>query len=296
MSTDRSGFRYETRDLNRQEKLKLNTILLDLGKSYQTEHTLVMLLQDFIYSRVSPSALAEYYKGAHVVFNDGGSIYSELKQFAEAPEIQNFYRYAKDSIVPKNQRKTPHKLTSHYSVAAGFPTNDENDYPQIGIDLTTGGHILFGLVPDEDGSRANGCTFVQTEGYGFQDVGAVAMHGWGFLVSASGNGNTGLLGYSPHSEKEKKEIREQERNNIPYEQLIFEARMPPFDWQPIQQKLANYQVLSPRQDKLVQFLFESGLEQDEFERNVDPNLNINVEIEYRCPKTGSSIIYVRKSL
>lgn len=296
MPTDRSGFRYETRDLTRNEKLKLNTILRELRKSHAIEHTFVMLIQDFIYQRISPSALAEYYKGAHIVFNDNGTIYAELSQFVESPDIQNYYRYAKDSNVPKNQRRAPHKLSSHYTVGGGFATNDENDFPQIGIDLSTGGHILFGLVPDDDGLRAGGNTFIQTEAYGFQNVGAVAMHGWGFLVSATGNGNSGILGYSPHSEKERKEIREHEANQHPYEQLIFDARMPPFDWQPVQQKLENYQAIHPRQDKVVQYLFESGLEQEEFELSIDPQIDINVEIEYRCPSTGANVIYVRKRM
>lgn len=294
MATDRSGFRYQTRDLTRSEKLKLNMMVLDLKNHYPIEHTFLMLIQDFIYTRICPSALAEYYKGAHVVFNDQGVIYTELRQFASAPETTSYYRYAMDTDVPNEQRQQPYQLSSHYMVSLGFPTGDEVEYPQIGIDLPTGGHILFGLVPDEDGTRANGNTFVQTKGFGFQSYRSMTMLGWGTLACAVDQGSIGLLGYSPHSEKQRKEIREHERDGIPYEQLIFEARMPPFDWEPLKQRIQNSAVMSVRQDVIVRFLLESGLEEAEFENYIDPNKDMVVDIEYRCPRTGDERIYSRR--
>lgn len=293
MATDRSGFRYQTRDLSRNEKIKLNMILLDLRNKYPTEYSFVMIIQDHIYTRISPSALAEYYKGAHIVFNDKGKIYAELRQFAVAPETTSFYRYAKDSQIPKSERHQPFQLSSHYTVATGYPSGDENDYPQYGIDLPTGGHILFGLVPDENGVRANGNTFVQTEGYGFQNLRSVAMHGWGFVMSVTGMGNTGLLGCSPHTESCKREIREHERDHIPYEQLLFEARMPPFDWGAVRHRVANFRNIDKRQDTVVKHFLESGLEESEFEHYVDPDHKVKVDVEYRCPRTGGKRIYLR---
>ena len=293
MATDRSGFRYQTRDLSRSEKLKLNMIQLDLRKKHLTEYNFVMLIQEHIYTRISPSALAEYYKGAHMVFDDQGKIYSELRQFATAPETTSFYRYSKGTQIPREQWHEPYQLSSHYTVADGFPTGDENEYPQYGIDLPTGGHVLFGLVPDEFGIRANGGTFVQIEGYSFQYQQADAVLGVGGIMSVTHEGNIGLLGVSPHSEKKKREIREQEADAIPYEQLIFEARVPPYDWQPIHQRIMRSPIAGGRQDLVVKYLFESGLEESEFEQYVDPSQKFNVDIEYQCPRTGTMRIYLR---
>lgn len=296
MPTDRSGFRYETRDLSRKEKLKLNTILLDLRKSHMSEHELVMLIQDCIYSRVSPSALAEYYKGAHVVFADQGDIYQELRSLAENSDMVYWYRYAKDSKVETAKRNQPCQLSNLYTVAAGYDTADEAEFPQIGVDLSTGGHLIFGIVPDAAGKRNQGNTFVQTVGVGFANNCTINLNGWGFLLGSQHEGNTGLLGYSPHSERAGREIRELEREAIPYEQLIFEARIAPFDWSQIQRRLDKTFKQYKSVVSLVQFMLESGLEEEEFEQYVDPQCNYDVELEYICPRSGQRRIYVRKRL
>jgi|GEM_PF-5853291 len=296
MPTDRSGFRYETRDLSRKEKLKLNTILLDLRKSYISEHELVMLIQDCIYSRISPSALAEYYKGAHVVFADNGDIYQELRTLSEQSDMTYWYRYAKDSTLETAKRLQPCQLSNLYTVACGYDTADEAEFPQIGVDLSIGGHLLFGIVPDAAGKRSQGNTFVQTVGIGFSNVSTINFNGWGFLLGAQHEGNTGLLGYSPHSERYRREIRELEREAIPYEQLIFEARIAPFDWSQIQRRLDRTFKQQKSVSMLVQFLLESGLEEEEFEQYVDPHCNYDVELEYLCPRSGQRRIYVRKRL
>lgn len=67
--------------------------------------------------------------------------------------------------------------------------------------------MLFGLIPPKQKGQTadpnSGHSFVQTEMYGFQTFyNTYPGHGLGFIRSAIGYGNSGILGYSARSEKQ----------------------------------------------------------------------------------------------
>ena len=113
--------------------------------------------------------LIEFYRGAHIVFQDSGNFYMDLLNMGAGSLME---------------RRTTTRQTSHYSQKDNYDVSIEDNMPQQGLDLFKG-HILFGVIPNRMGplNPLSGNTFVQTEMFGFQNIWARLGHLWGWLVS-----------------------------------------------------------------------------------------------------------------
>jgi len=222
-------------------------------------YEVLKLLKLRILKNLGNNTLIQFWKGAHIVFKDNGSVYKQLLQKGGAIAARkedgsiktktefagmtstNYFGFGSSTHEQRRgsmMARRPgaeFKETSHYPETVGGP-------PQYGIDMpeAIGGHLLFGLTPDGD-------TFVQTEGAGFQNFdqgftqhlkgfatvkGAMQAPvptlkytgGWfpsvprpGLTWKGSPKGTqTGIAGYSSHSEAEgvHSEIREHDNGNF----------------------------------------------------------------------------------
>lgn len=194
---DKSGNTVPDQKLGKEELSQLISIKQTLQKAPEHE-SLLYDLEMRVRRNLGMVGFQQFYRGGHIVFNDSGEVYQSIVK-------------AHGALM--KARYTAKKQTSHYNAKDGFDTSIEASTPQMGVDLPSplNGHILIGIVPSKTGKSdsGGGNTFVQTEMYGFQDVyNSVVGHGIGFVVSATGYGNSGLVGYSPNSEKQNREIRE----------------------------------------------------------------------------------------
>jgi hypothetical protein len=192
---DRSGARVRSEPLNKQELPKLMEVKTQLRKTPAYEDMLVFL-EARVRERLGIVGFQQLYRGGHIVLNDGGDVYRELQR--------RWGRLGSPRLTTKRQ-------TSHYTASDGYDVSIEATTPQIGVDLPSplAGHILYGIVPPRTKNDDSGDTFVQTEMFGFQNFwNTYVGHGKGYITSVTGYGNSGLVGYSPYSEKQGKEIRE----------------------------------------------------------------------------------------
>ncbi|MGR5284211.1 DUF4157 domain-containing protein [Vibrio maritimus] len=165
-----------------QERAREILASVKSGPNKSTPHyNILNLLRIRILRKLGNDSLTQFWKGAHIVFKDNGSVYQQLlalggpiaakkangsiknkTEFAGSTS-SNYFGWGAST---QEQRRgsmmarrpgTDFRETSHYPSTVGGP-------PQYGVDMpeAIGGHLLFGLTPDGD-------TFVQTEGAGFQN-------------------------------------------------------------------------------------------------------------------------------
>ncbi len=193
--------------------------------------TILNLLTARIGNQLGPAVVDQFYRGAHIVFNDQGAVFRQVFQAGVTGGIAQFRgRSASEWLFRQTVPQTPNNLapatdrnggmgarrpelgqTSHYTADA---------MPQLGIDLPAPftGHILIGLVPHDPTNRETagiqGDTFVQTEMYGFRTLyDKYIGHVQGFLWNATRKLQSGLVGYSNHSEKNGSDIREHDNDH-----------------------------------------------------------------------------------
>ncbi|MEM6828907.1 MAG: hypothetical protein AAF551_00225 [Bacteroidota bacterium] len=210
--------------LSKKQEQQVDTIFQKLENEDAAYLNIMIYLHNQIGKRIGKAAVDEYYRGAHVIFKDGGKVYDDVMKLGKSiarlqknkkndykvenlratgktanPDIDVFNggMYKRDALDGQNE-------TSHYN-RKGFDNNKERY--QIGIDLpgkVSWGHILVGIVPK--GFKNAGQTFIQTEAYGFQTPTRTGLHGTGWLankgITQQTGTQSGLVGQSPHSEKE----------------------------------------------------------------------------------------------
>jgi Domain of unknown function (DUF4157) len=214
---DAQGNKVRHKALSFQERDTLTRIQRVIqGTPYET---VLNFLHAEVLSRCGKPAVSEFYKGAHIIFNDAGAVYNQLFQLAQpiaTYRAQTWGEWLTGTAVPQTpdnlkpstggggglgRRTAGTTETSHYGDAQpGTP-----EKIQLGIDLPSPcqGHILVGIVPNlPHYGRQAGCTFVQTEMYGFLTYydkyighlgGAIKNKFWAL--------QSGLVGTSTHSEK-----------------------------------------------------------------------------------------------
>jgi hypothetical protein len=203
----------------------LNIWAVIAGTAYAN---ILQYLENRILNHLSQGVLDEFYRGAHIIFDDDGQVYRDVfalgqtvgkfrdqtwsEWFSDTPVAQT-----PDNLLPSTTRgpgmgsRRPEKSqTSHYS---------QDALPQLGIDLPgqLSGHILVGMVPNDPyryGDSA-GHSFVQTEMFGFKTF---TDHYWGhakgYFWNVTGSHQSGLVGFCKYSEKSQTEIREQDNPHI----------------------------------------------------------------------------------
>lgn len=201
-------------------------------------------LEQRIIGHLGVAVLAQFYKGAHIVFADDGAVYHEVFRLARpvgkfrAPTWGERWRgtavaETPDNLLPSTTsgeglgaRRPERRETSHYS---------QDALPQLGIDLPAplSGHLLVGLVPNDPYryGDSSGHTFVQTEMFGFKTFyDHYVGHGQGFFWNFVASHQSGLVGYCKYSEKSGTEIREQDNAHILQGRFVGQA--------PVQRKIA----------------------------------------------------------
>jgi len=186
-------------------------------------------IEDRILQSLGADVLVQFYRGAHIIFNDNGDVYRGVFERGK-PVAKLRPQTWSEWFVGEQVAATPLNLGPAKKGGAGLgarrPERSETSHyiqdalPQLGIDLpgNLSGHILVGLVPnvaDQYGSSA-GHTFIQTEMYGFKTVyDHYVGHGRGFFWNYVASHQSGLVGYCKYSEKNRTEIREQDNPHRP---------------------------------------------------------------------------------
>jgi len=210
-----------------------------LQKQAPVHFAILNFVEDTIISKLGLGANLEFWKGAHIVFSDQGSMYNQLKVMGDPIATKkpdgsiknktefvgltsfNYFGFGGSTQDQRDgkmmERRPGTKETGHYANTLGGP-------PQYGIDLPESikGHLLFGLTGDGD-------TFVQTEGAGFQSFwegtvahGAGALTVRGYTLGSKRGMQTGMVGNSMHSEDPtvQTEIREHDNSNLPWNAFL----------------------------------------------------------------------------
>jgi Domain of unknown function (DUF4157) len=234
-AVDRSG-KLVSEGLSTQEGQAVQAVFQAIqGTAYER---ILDALETRILHHLGNAALAQFYRGAHIVFQDDGQVYRDVFELGRPVgkfRNQGWGEWWRDEAVAETPGNLLPATTRGPGLGARRPERRETSHygqdalPQLGIDLPgqLSGHVLVGIVPNDPyqhGTSA-GHTFVQTEMYGFKNFSDHYLgHGQGFFWNFVASHQSGLVGYCKYSEKSGTEIREQDNPHVL--QARFAGRSP----------------------------------------------------------------------
>ncbi|MFN6485359.1 MULTISPECIES: DUF4157 domain-containing protein [unclassified Nostoc] len=226
--------------LTRTQKQDLATRKQTLSQHHRTHYDILTYIEQQVSNAFGRTGINEFYRGAHIIFNDDALIYDRLFSKAKSLAARNpnqrvrrpnhvmdkstaagsagqatlDYLVSDGNNIPSDAQLTQQELssgkmfkrragtkeTSHYGSQQEIAAADPQR-PQLGIDFPL---AVKGHLLFGVVPNGNGGfnTFVQTEGAGFQNLREhVQEHGKGAIWNKLGSWQTGLIGNSTASEK-----------------------------------------------------------------------------------------------
>ncbi|MFW9259448.1 DUF4157 domain-containing protein [Nostoc sp. CALU 546] len=222
------------------QKQDLATRKRILSRQHRTHHHILTYIEQQVSNAFGRTGINEFYRGAHIIFNDHARIYDRLFSKAESLAARNpnqrvrrpnrvmdkstaagsagqatlDYMVSDGNNIPSDAQLTQQQLssgkmfkrragtkeTSHYGSEQEIAAADPQR-PQLGIDFPLAVKGHLLFGVVPDGNGGFN-TFVQTEGAGFQNLREhVQEHGKGAIWNKLGSWQTGLIGNSTASEK-----------------------------------------------------------------------------------------------